>query len=119
MLYHQRASRSKLSIVSKMDLTVYIQLIFLSIVNIIFTFSGIVSNTLVILSFWKSSKLRKKLFYFMIILFHDGVVVFRFGRSRNESFRNATLSHFLVKRGRKFPYIFLLYFLYFFFSLFL
>ena len=57
-----------MSIISKMDLTVYIQLIFLSIVNIIFTFSGIVSNTLVILSFWKSSQLRKKLFYFMIMV---------------------------------------------------
>ena len=57
-----------MSIVSKMDLTVYIQLICLSIVNIIFTFSGIVSNTLVILSFWKSSQLRKKLFYFMIMV---------------------------------------------------
>ena len=57
-----------MSIVSRMDLTVYIQLIFLSIVNIILTFSGIVSNTLVILSFWKSSQLRKKLFYFMIMV---------------------------------------------------
>ena len=51
-----------------MDLTVYIQLIFLCVVNMIFIFSGIVSNTLVIVSFWKSSQLRKKLCHFMIIV---------------------------------------------------
>ena len=51
-----------------MDLNVYIQLIFLCVVNIIFTFSGIVSNTLVIVSFWKSSQLRKKLCHFMIMV---------------------------------------------------
>ena len=51
-----------------MHLTVYIQLIFLCVVNIIFTFSGIVLNTLVITSFWKSSQLRKKLCHFMILV---------------------------------------------------
>ena len=51
-----------------MDLTVYVQLIFLCIVNIIFTFSGIVLNTLVIVSFWKSPQLRKKLCHFMIMV---------------------------------------------------
>ena len=51
-----------------MDLNVYIQLIFLCVVSIIFTFSGIVLNTLVIVSFWKSSQLRKKLCQFMIML---------------------------------------------------
>ena len=51
-----------------MDLNIYIQLIFLCVVNIIFTFSGIVSNTLVIVSFWKSSQLRKKLCHFMIMV---------------------------------------------------
>ena len=51
-----------------MHLTVYIQLIFLCVVNIIFTFSGIVLNTLVIASFWKSSQLRKKLCHFMIMV---------------------------------------------------
>ena len=51
-----------------MDLNVYIQLIFLSVVNIIFTFFGIVVNTLVIVSFWKSSQLRKKLCHFMIMV---------------------------------------------------
>ena len=51
-----------------MDLNVYIQLIFLSVVNIIFTFSGIVSNTLVIVTFWKSPQLRKKLCHFMIMV---------------------------------------------------
>ena len=52
----------------KMDLNVYIQLIFLCVVNIIFTFSGIVLSTLVIVSFWKSSQLRKKLCHFMIVM---------------------------------------------------
>ena len=51
-----------------MDSSVYIQLIFLCVVNIIFTFPGIVSNTLVIASFWKSSQLRKKLCHFMILV---------------------------------------------------
>ena len=51
-----------------MDLHVYIHLIFLCVVNIIFTFSGIVLNTLVIASFWKSSQLRKKLCHFMIMV---------------------------------------------------
>ena len=51
-----------------MDLNVSIHLIFLSVVNIIFAFSGVISNTLVIVSFWKSSQLRKKLCHFMIIV---------------------------------------------------
>ena len=51
-----------------MDLNLFIQLIFLCVVNIIFTFSGIVLNTLVIVSFWKSSQLRKKLCHFMIMV---------------------------------------------------
>ena len=59
---------TQFSSISKMDLTVYIQLIFLCVVNIIFTFSGIVLNTLVIASFWKSSQLRKKLCHFMIMV---------------------------------------------------
>ena len=60
-----------------MDLNVYIQLMFLSVVNIIFTFSGIISNTLVIMSFWKSSQLQKKLCHFMIVVlsFFDLVTV--------------------------------------------
>ena len=51
-----------------MDSTVYIQLIFLFVVNIIFTFSGIVLNTLAIVSIWKSSQLRKKLCHFMVMV---------------------------------------------------
>ena len=41
---------------------------FLCVVNVIFTFPGIVLNTLVIASIFKSSQLRKKLCYFMIIV---------------------------------------------------
>ena len=51
-----------------MDLTVYIQLIFLCVVNAIFTFFGIILNTLMIASFWKSPQLRKKLCHFMIMV---------------------------------------------------
>ena len=54
--------------VQKMDLNVFIHLIFLFVVNIIFTFSGIILNTLVIVSFWRSSQLRKKLCHFMIMV---------------------------------------------------
>ena len=58
----------KSSFVSKMDFNIYIELIFLCVVNIIFTVSGIISNTLVIASFWKSSQLRSKLCHFMIVV---------------------------------------------------
>ena len=51
-----------------MNLTVYIQLIFLCVANIIFTFSGIILNTLVIASILKSTPLGKKLCHFMIMV---------------------------------------------------
>ena len=52
-----------------MDSKVYIQLIFLCVVNVMFICSGIILNTLVIVSFWKSSAyLRSKVCYFMIML---------------------------------------------------
>ena len=51
-----------------MDLNVYIHLLFLCVVNIVFSFFRIVLNTLVIASFWKSSQLRKKLCHFMIMV---------------------------------------------------
>ena len=52
----------------KMDLSTYIQLIFLCVVNVFFTFIGIILNSLVIISFWKSSQLRKKLCYLMTMV---------------------------------------------------
>ena len=51
-----------------MERKVYIQLTFLCVVNIIFTFLGIVLNTLVMASILKLSQLRKKLCHFMIIV---------------------------------------------------
>ena len=45
-----------------------INLIFIFAVNVFFFFSGICLNTLVILSFWRSVQLRKKLCYFMIMV---------------------------------------------------
>ena len=43
-------------------------LIFIFIVNILFFFSGICLNSLVIVSFWRSVQLRKKLCYFTIMV---------------------------------------------------
>lgn len=52
----------------KMKLNIYIQLIFLCIVNVIFTLAGTILNSLVILSFWKSSVLKRKMCYFTIMI---------------------------------------------------
>ena len=66
-----------------MDLNVYIQLIFLWVVNIIFTFSGIIFEHIG-----------------DIMPLHDhGVVVFRFGLGPNDVSRNIALSCVLVNRG--------------------
>ena len=46
----------------------FINLIFIFVVSVFFFFSGICLNSLVILSFWRSVQLRKKLCYFMIML---------------------------------------------------
>ena len=52
-----------------MDSKVYIQIIFLCVVNVMFTCAGMILNTLVIVSFWKSSAyLRSKVCYFMIMV---------------------------------------------------
>ena len=51
-----------------MNLNVWIQLIFLCVVNIVFTCCGIILNTLVADNFLKSSRHRKKLCHFMIIV---------------------------------------------------
>ena len=51
-----------------MDLTVYRQLILLSVLNIIFLFSGMVLNTLVIVTVLKSRKLRNRPCHFMIMV---------------------------------------------------
>ena len=51
-----------------MESIYFINLIFIFAVNIFFFFSGICLNSLVILSFWRSVQLRKKLCYFMIMV---------------------------------------------------
>ena len=51
-----------------MDLKLLIHLIFLCVLNIIFFFSGVVLNTLVIITILKSTQLRKKLCHFMIMV---------------------------------------------------
>ena len=51
-----------------MELNFFINMIFIFAVNVLFFFSGICLNSLVILSFWRSAQLRKKLCYFMIMV---------------------------------------------------
>ncbi len=51
-----------------MERSSFINLIFILIVNVLFFVSGICLNSLVILSFWRSAQLRKKLCYFMIMV---------------------------------------------------
>ena len=52
-----------------MESIYFINLIFIFVLNIFLFFSGICLNSLVILSFWRSAQLRKKLCYFMIMVF--------------------------------------------------
>ena len=51
-----------------MELSYFINMIIIFVLNVLFFFSGICLNSLVILSFWRSSQLRKKLCYFMIMV---------------------------------------------------
>ena len=51
-----------------MNTTVYGQLIFLCLLNIIFFLSGVILNSLVIITILKSRQLRKKLCHFMIMV---------------------------------------------------
>ena len=51
-----------------MDLKLLVHLIFLCVLNIIFFFSGVVLNTLVIIAILKSPQLRKKLCHFMMMV---------------------------------------------------
>ena len=51
-----------------MEFIYFVNLIFIIVVNILFFFSGICLNSLVIVSFWRSVQLRKKLCYFTIMI---------------------------------------------------
>ena len=51
-----------------MELIYFVNLIFIFVVNILFFFSGICLNSLVIVTFWRSVQLRKKLCYFTIMV---------------------------------------------------
>ena len=46
----------------------FINLTLIFVVNVFFFFSGVFLNSLVIISFWRSAQLRKKLCYFMIMV---------------------------------------------------
>ena len=51
-----------------MEFIYFVNLIFIFVVNMLFFFSGICINSLVIISFWRSVQLRKKLCYFTIMV---------------------------------------------------
>ena len=51
-----------------MQLSYFLSLIFIFSLNVLFFFSGICLNSLVIVSFWRSVQLRKKLCYFTIMV---------------------------------------------------
>ena len=51
-----------------MELVYFVNLIFIFVINILFFFLGMCLNSLVIVSFWRSVQLRKKLCYFMIMV---------------------------------------------------
>ena len=51
-----------------MDLSYFINLVLIFTLNVLFFVSGICLNSLVILTFWRSGQLRKKLCYFMIMV---------------------------------------------------
>ena len=53
---------------SAMELIYSVNLTFIIFLNVLFFFSGIRLNSLVIVSFWRSVQLRKKLCYFMIMV---------------------------------------------------
>ena len=61
-----------------MEFIYFVNLIFIFVVNILFFISGICLNSLVIVSFWRSVQIRKKLCYFTIMLLSccDLIVVF-------------------------------------------
>ena len=51
-----------------MDSNTFLNALFLCFVNVAFMVAGIVLNSVVIISLWRSSQLRKKLCYFMILV---------------------------------------------------
>ena len=51
-----------------MEIVYFVNLTSILVVNILFFFSGICLNSLVIVSFWRSVQLRKKLCYFTIMV---------------------------------------------------
>ena len=51
-----------------MEIVYFVNLIFIFVVNILFFFSGLCLNSVVIVSFWRSVQLRKKLCYFAIMI---------------------------------------------------
>jgi hypothetical protein len=57
-----------MSCINMQNSDIFSAVVFLWIINIIFTVAGIFLNSVVIISLWRSSQLRKKLCYFMVLL---------------------------------------------------
>ena len=51
-----------------MDPNTFVNALFLCLVNVAFVVAGIIQNAVVIISLWRSSQLRKRLCYFMILV---------------------------------------------------
>ena len=51
-----------------MEFIYFVNLIFIFVVNILLFFSGICLNSMVMVSFWRSVQLRKKLCYFTVMV---------------------------------------------------
>ena len=51
-----------------MDPNTFVNALFLCLVNVAFMVAGIILNAVVIISLWRSSQIRKKLCYFMILI---------------------------------------------------
>ena len=83
-----------------MEFIYFVNLIFIFVVNIMFLCSGICLNTLVIVSFWRSVQLRKKLCYFTIIILSccDLLVVLT-----NHPFTSLTVMLWLTEKISVYP----------------
>ena len=99
---------------SKMDLEIYVQLILLCVLNIVFFFSGVILNTLVIITIFKVTQLRKKLCHFMIMVlscsdllsvltFSSGLILLLIARITGNYHLLVTKELFYYERFSKLP----------------
>ena len=83
-----------------MEFIYFVNLTFIFVLNALFFFSGICLNSLVIVSFWRSAQLRKKLCYFtiMVLSFCDLLAVLT-----NHSFTALTAILWLTEKFSVYP----------------